>query len=176
MMDQKAWKGIAAFPSTRTRTIHYPDIILWYLCLRCRGKKNIFKMCQIIHGYIKPVHLEMRHRSLQLLSISDLENVFHLLIGCFKTNILQLTPNVSSIRTKSLLKFPILNVFLWKQAWWKEAQCQRHPGRPRLRGSGQGYRALPELQLGSSQQQGLCNSRGRKGEGGKVGRGSEQRT
>lgn len=143
--EPKCLERNSCFPSIRMRTIHYPDIILWYLCLRCRGKKNIFKICQIIHRYIKPVHLEMRHRSLELLSISDLENVFHLLIGCFKTNILQLTPNVSSIRTKWLLKLPILNMFLWKQTWWKEVQCKRYPGRPRLRGSGQGYRAVSEL-------------------------------
>lgn len=64
----------------------------------------------------------MRHRSLELLSISDLGDVFHILIGCLKTNIVQLTKNISSIRTKWLLKFPVLDTFLWKQRWWKAVQ------------------------------------------------------
>lgn len=99
-------------------------MVLWYLHLRCRGKRNIFKMCQIIHRYIKPVHLEMRPRSLELLWISDLEDVFCILIGCLKMDILQLTPNVSPIRTKWLLKFPILNMFLWKQRRGKQCSAR----------------------------------------------------
>lgn len=54
-------------------------------------------MCQIIHRDIKLVHLEMGHRTLGLLLISDLEKVFHILIGYLKANILQLTPDASSI-------------------------------------------------------------------------------
>lgn len=54
-------------------------------------------------------------------------------------------------------------MFMWKERWWKAAQCKGYPGSPRLRGSGQGYKTVPELQLGSSQQQGLCISPGRNG-------------
>lgn len=58
-------------------------------------------MCKIIHRDIKLVHLEMGHRTLGLLLISDLEKVFRILIEyhifCLKANILQLTPDASSI-------------------------------------------------------------------------------